>query len=104
MTFIEFGNTTKKHKTLYTLGFIILAGLVVGNITMYNQVIGMKHQLEDVKDTIERSQVLHVELEDQLFDMLDEIDANTFLQEQGYISEKHPSYMHGSPVLSHQDL
>lgn len=104
MTFIEFGNTTKKHKKLYTLGFILLAGLVVGNIAMYNQVIGMRHQIEDIKDGIEKSQVLHVELEDAFFDTLDAIDADTFLQEQGYVSEKHPAYMHGSPALSHQDL
>ncbi|GEM_PF-6937377 len=104
MTFIEFGNTTRKHKTLYALGSLVLAGLVIGNIALYNQVIGMKHNLEDIKDTIERSQVLQVELEDQVFDILDQVDADTFLQQQGYVSEKHPSYMHGSPVLSHQDL
>lgn len=104
MTFIEFGNTTKKHKTLYVVGSLVFAGLVIGNIVLYNQVIGMKHNLEDVKDAIEKSQVLQVELEDHVFDMLDEIDADTFLQERGYISEKHPSYMHESPALSHQEL
>lgn len=104
MTFIEFGNKKNKYKTLYSVSFIVLIGMIVANIGIYNNLIATKHKVDDLKEAINTAQIKNVELEDQIFNTINTIQAETFLQERGYVSERSPSYTYESSILSHQDL
>ena len=100
MTVIEFG----KRELRINFAISLLVGLIVISMTwgifLYNQLIGLRHDIAKGEQMLDNIQVRNAELKNSLYEILDGTSPESFLESNGLVVEKNPQYSKVSNSVS----
>lgn len=101
MTVIEFGKRDLKINFFIAslvVAFVLCAGW---GIVLYNNLIGLRHDVKETKEILSHAQVRNAELKNELYHITDSVLEEAFLSESGLVLDQSPQYVKMLSVVSH---
>lgn len=100
MTVIEFGKRDLKIN-FFIASLVVVVILSAGwGVVLYNNLIGLRHDIQTTRQTLAQEQVRNAELKNDLYHVMDSVLEETFLAESGLVLDQDPQYVKMSSVLS----
>jgi len=92
MTIIEPNKARYSYNSSPLLLSFALIGLVLLNIYIYNENVGLKHSISDGSKNLQNLQVANAEFKNQLYKITDVSSLNILVKNNNLVKETKPKY------------
>ncbi len=96
MTIIEPNKTKYSYNSSPLLLSFALVGLVLLNIYIYNENVGLKHSISDNSKNLQVLQLANADFKNQLYKITDLSSLNGIVKTNGLVKETKPKYFEKS--------
>lgn len=94
MTIVNPNNKKEKKTNRWVSGLIIaLVVFSTFGVFLYNRMVGVKHDVENLRITLREAEVKNAELKNALYDMTKGDSVEAFLNRGILVTEKNPEYV-----------
>jgi hypothetical protein len=104
MTVIEFGSKDVKINFAISALFVFLIVSVAWGVSLYQNIITVRHDIEQSTALAETIQVKNAELKNQLYQITDSVGQEAFLQDSGLVADPSPRYVQTSAAVSYMSF
>jgi len=92
MTIINPSRNSSNFKFIFLIFFIIFVSGIF-YIYQYNQFVNFKHQIANLEETINKSQIVNTDLKNNLYNLTGPAVLKKFAIEKGLVIDTKPNYL-----------